>query len=581
MATKISGIKGINISKSSVLKDGSKKTSANDSFRDTANGTTRDNSKNNNQSTLDSAMIKMLLGQTELMAKKTKEIEENMRRAEKKEEERQKTQKQNEIQRIKREEERQKQKNDRAIDSAYDKIDAGLVNGVLSSFLGPIGVFLGKGLNQAGVGGLTKKGVRSGIRGVGKAFSSIGKIWGKKSKEEKENESENALSVNKREMAAEPINKFKDSVTSRLDEIIKLMGGRPRGGGEGGENKKGLLDWILPFLPLLAGAISGYQPLKDFGTKFLLKKFRKILDPIIRWAAKFGGKVWDHIKGPLKKAGAKLWNFIKSPLSKAGKFLGGSLKKLGAKIMSSGIGRALKHVATSISKSGIVQGLKTLAKNITKTAGKLLKPVGKVLSKVAKPLVKVGGKILKPLTKAGGKILQKVAGKGGTKALGKSLLKKIPGVGLLSGLWFAGKRALKGDWTGAGLELASGATSLIPGVGTAASIGLDALILARDIKKDMDAEKQQKQIETQGSYDTEVPENNDYTYMQESADKQNAILDILSQIEYNLRPEVQQHLDERYLSNAQRMFDRPPEAPQYDLGLNGMVPSMNNPLGVR
>jgi hypothetical protein len=87
--TKISGIKGINISKSSVLKDGSKKSGANDSFRDTANGTTRDNSKNNNQSALDAAMIKMLLGQTELMAKKTAEIEANMKVAAQKENDRQ------------------------------------------------------------------------------------------------------------------------------------------------------------------------------------------------------------------------------------------------------------------------------------------------------------------------------------------------------------------------------------------------------------------------------------------------------------------------------------------------------------
>jgi hypothetical protein len=60
-------------------------------------------------------------------------------------------------------------------------------------------------------------------------------------------------------------------------------------------------------------------------------------------------------------------------------------------------------------------------------------------------------------------------------------LKKIPGVGLVAGGVFAAQRAMAGDWTGAGLELASGAAGTIPGVGTAASVGLDAALAARDM----------------------------------------------------------------------------------------------------
>ena len=40
---------------------------------------------------------------------------------------------------------------------------------------------------------------------------------------------------------------------------------------------------------------------------------------------------------------------------------------------------------------------------------------------------------------------------------------------------------MAGDWAGAGLELASGGASLIPGLGTAASVGLDAALMARDM----------------------------------------------------------------------------------------------------
>jgi hypothetical protein len=78
-------------------------------------------------------------------------------------------------------------------------------------------------------------------------------------------------------------------------------------------------------------------------------------------------------------------------------------------------------------------------------------------------------------------IAPKAAGKIGAKALGKSFLKKIPGLGLLFGLGFGAQRALSGDWTGAGMEVASGAMSIVPGIGTAGSIGMDATLMARDM----------------------------------------------------------------------------------------------------
>lgn len=53
--------------------------------------------------------------------------------------------------------------------------------------------------------------------------------------------------------------------------------------------------------------------------------------------------------------------------------------------------------------------------------------------------------------------------------------KRIPGLGLAFSAKDAYDRAKKGDWTGAGLAGLSGLASTIPGVGTAASIGLDAL----------------------------------------------------------------------------------------------------------
>tara|TARA_B100000287_G_C20674716_1_gene794763 strand:- start:6383 stop:8506 length:2124 start_codon:yes stop_codon:yes gene_type:complete len=79
--------------------------------------------------------------------------------------------------------------------------------------------------------------------------------------------------------------------------------------------------------------------------------------------------------------------------------------------------------------------------------------------------------------KGAGKALTKTA----TKSAGKSLLKKIPGVGLLAGLAFGAGRLMSGDWKGALGEVASGAASTIPGVGTAVSAAIDVGLAARDV----------------------------------------------------------------------------------------------------
>ena len=96
-------------------------------------------------------------------------------------------------------------------------------------------------------------------------------------------------------------------------------------------------------------------------------------------------------------------------------------------------------------------------------------------------LSKLSGGGAKAAEKAGAKAGAKTGAKVLGKSLFKSALKKIPGVGLVAGGVFAASRALKGDFVGAGLELASGAAGTIPGVGTAASIGIDAALAAKDM----------------------------------------------------------------------------------------------------
>jgi muramidase (phage lysozyme) len=99
------------------------------------------------------------------------------------------------------------------------------------------------------------------------------------------------------------------------------------------------------------------------------------------------------------------------------------------------------------------------------------------------PLARRAGSrgLTRAATRAGARTGTKGAAKIGAKALGKGLLKKIPLLGLGAGALFAAERAMAGDFTGAGLELASGAASTLPGLGTAASVGIDAALAGRDM----------------------------------------------------------------------------------------------------
>lgn len=97
---------------------------------------------------------------------------------------------------------------------------------------------------------------------------------------------------------------------------------------------------------------------------------------------------------------------------------------------------------------------------------------------VAKTGVETAGKTV---AKTAGKSVAKTAAKVGGKALLKSAVKKIPIIGALAGIGFALQRAASGDFTGAALEVASGAAGTIPGIGTGASIAIDTALAAKDM----------------------------------------------------------------------------------------------------
>lgn len=157
------------------------------------------------------------------------------------------------------------------------------------------------------------------------------------------------------------------------------------------------------------------------------------------------------------------------------------------------LGKTLASVSKQMTKIGVAFGSKKALGNVTQA---VMKNSGKtVTGAAAKSAVKAGtAKIVgtkatsaaaKAASKSAGKTLAKQGGKAAAKTIGKSLLKKIPVIGLLAGAAFAMSRAAKGDYLGAMGELASGAVSLIPGVGTAASVAIDAGLAARDVSNAM------------------------------------------------------------------------------------------------
>ena len=214
--------------------------------------------------------------------------------------------------------------------------------------------------------------------------------------------------------------------------------------------------------------------------------------PLAEKISKFIAKIAEskELGFIMDKLGSLFKMIADNPLKSLG-IIGGI--GLGLKVLKGGkLGSASNAMYVRFSKGG--GGMFDKVKKILSPKNKALKTAQKKFSpkqiaagfggKEAKDqLLKKSGSVgLKSIAKkTGTKSVAKVGAKLGAKAIGKSILKKIPGVGLLAGIGFGLQRAMKGDFAGAALELASGAVSLVPGVGTAASIAIDAGLAAKDI----------------------------------------------------------------------------------------------------
>ncbi len=265
---------------------------------------------------------------------------------------------------------------------------------------------------------------------------------------------------------------------------------------------EGMLDGeqLLEYTTLGAGG--------TFAAKTAIKVGKEVLkSPVVKSAVKKGAdaakKAATKLKGKVDAAkvkrarnsqAAKIRDARKA--ADAAKSAKNTLKAEQAKLASLKRNKASKE-AIAAQEKAVAKAKKNSAKateamKAKRKAAGLNQRTGQPLKK--KRIVKTpGGKVAKASAKkaatktAAKKAAAKTAGKAVTKkaaakAAGKTLLKKIPGVGLLCGLAFAADRAMHGDWAGAAGEVASGAVSCVPGIGTAASVAIDAGLMYRDIK---------------------------------------------------------------------------------------------------
>ena len=139
-----------------------------------------------------------------------------------------------------------------------------------------------------------------------------------------------------------------------------------------------------------------------------------------------------------------------------------------------GLEKLVSINALKVSKSIFNSMVKFTTKHIPEFIGKFTKNMFSGLSKLAESAPTLIGGPAKSI----GKVLK--SGKNIIGWMGK-IAKKIPGIGLLVSLGYAIDRFANGDIQGGFIDIASGAASTIPVIGTAASIGLDIVNAQADL----------------------------------------------------------------------------------------------------
>lgn len=213
--------------------------------------------------------------------------------------------------------------------------------------------------------------------------------------------------------------------------------------------------------------------------------------------------------GAIAAAGGSLIGKVPGIVA-AGKGLAANVLSKGAALAESGKATVAdlltkgKGVATTALEAG--KGMLSKGADAAKAAGSTVAAKGSSILEAGKGLISkvpgvakgIGGAVLgagggllaaakskgASLLESGKGLISKIPGLGGGAAAGKiglkNIIKNAPVLGLLARTGFAVKRAMDGDWTGAGMEVAAGIASTFPGAGTAGALGIDAALIAKD-----------------------------------------------------------------------------------------------------
>ena len=261
-----------------------------------------------------------------------------------------------------------------------------------------------------------------------------------------------------------------DKAEKRHKELLKALSGIGGTGKATATEKE--KTWFEIILDLLGNA---WSVLKSFGARIarffvgVITKAKEFFGIAVKWVKNVATTIFETVKG---------W------VSKAVDFVVGLAKKIGKWVMS-GLSyilpdKVMKVLETGVSK--LTEGVSNISEKLSNA--KLFKSSG---AEVAQ------------------KGAEKVTEKAATKGAFRAGLKALPVLGLGAGIFFGVKEALRGNWLGAGLELSSGLAGSIPGVGTAAELGLSAAAIAQESSFDDEEESTATPVPTSKAPTSSAP----------------------------------------------------------------------------
>jgi hypothetical protein len=193
-------------------------------------------------------------------------------------------------------------------------------------------------------------------------------------------------------------------------------------------------------------------------------------------------KVMAHLKSGLFGAADAVINFTAKAV-KGGAELVAKVAETGATAVAKGATAVTDAVKTALgggkaAASAVKDGFEEITNpNGTKTYR------NKATGKFAKAEEALNPVIAgaEDAVKVGAEDAAKIGGKAVAKTAGRSILKSLPIIGTAMDLASSADRALQGDYTGAGIDLATAGASLLPFAGTAVAIGLQGTQAYRDL----------------------------------------------------------------------------------------------------